>query len=658
MSLNSRWRETPFLRGTTTGSEDTNAADTNAADANSDGASPSDWNMPPFSGFIDDDDGALPTTLAGTGGSATSGSGSVTFTVGGGSGLVFHDTITSGFSQAFENSIVSAEQTLAANWTNSITLNISFSASNQGNTGGLASNSFYVDNVSYAALRTALRAHDSGSSYGLAAAASLPLTDPNPAGGNDWMLPEAYARMLGLVGSGPSVDDYVSLNTFYNWNYGQDVADTLMHEISEGAMGRVGGLGDQNSAWSTMDLFRFNAAGNHDYTDGRDGAAAYFSYNGGQWLSSAAGLSFNNEYAPGRNGAVQVNSGDTADWNQVDVFGTGQPGETNTLSQTDLTVMDALGWTPPGASSPSSLPAGTTANMVTETTSSGGLQVYNIGDNAFLGRAALGSIPTQQQLLGSGNLSAGGTNTDLLMRDSTNDNLAYYDIRNNQLVAAGPAGNIGSEWKVLGLGDFSGNAGETDMLMRDVNNNLQYFDIQQNRIVGSGAIGNIGSEWQVLGFGDFSENPNETDMLMRDTGNNNLEYFDIRQNQIVDSGAIGNIGSEWQVLGFGDFSENPNESDMLMRDTGNNNLEYFDIRQNQIVGSGAMGNIGSEWQVMGFANFTGSPNESDMLMRDTGTNAVDCFDIQHNQIVANGSMGNISTAETALTVADLNPTGS
>src|SRR5215469_14911216 len=250
--------------------------------------------MPPGSADASADSGD------GTGSSDAATGASTNFTVSvPGSGLVFNNTITRGFTQAFENDIVAAEQTLAGKQSNSVTLNLHFSAVNEGNNGDLASNSFPFVNVSYTALRNALISHDQSTVYGQDAAASLPTTDPDPAGGNDWSLPLSYARMLGLTTSTSSADDTITLNTYYNWTYGQDVINALTHEISEGGMGRIAGLGDQNAAWSTSDLFRFNAAGNRDYTDGRDGDAAYFSYNGGQTLSSAAGLSFNNEYAPG-----------------------------------------------------------------------------------------------------------------------------------------------------------------------------------------------------------------------------------------------------------------------------------------------------------------------------------------------------------------------
>ncbi len=280
----------------------------------------------------------------GSGGVATGASGGDTYmTVGSAGGIVFDDTFTANCSQAYINCVVAAEDAITSLWTNPVTINVTFDAEAAGTGSGfLAENDFYYINVSYATLTSALAAH-AFSSYAQSAVASLPTTDPNPAGGDDWSIPIAYARMLGLTNASAPFDDEVILNTSYNWSYGQDVTNAVEHELSEGGMGRVGGLGDQNSAWSTMDLFRFNAAGVRDYTDGRDGDTTYFSYNGGATLSSSAGLSFNNEF---NSSGVQVNSGDTADFTQLDVFGTGRPGETFGYSQTDKEMMDVLGWDP------------------------------------------------------------------------------------------------------------------------------------------------------------------------------------------------------------------------------------------------------------------------------------------------------------------------
>src|SRR4029077_6459356 len=113
---------------------------------------------------------------------------------------------------------------------------------------------------------------------------SLPATDPS-AGGSDWFLPQAYARMLGLSSGTSGVDATVTLNTSFSWSFGQDVVNTIEHEISEGGMGRIGGLGANTSTtgtaiFSAMDLFRYSAVGVRDLTNGQDGSTTYFSFNG------------------------------------------------------------------------------------------------------------------------------------------------------------------------------------------------------------------------------------------------------------------------------------------------------------------------------------------------------------------------------------------
>lgn len=249
--------------------------------------------------------------------------------------LVFNNTYTANCTQQYIKCIVAAEKDFESHWGNSVTLNMTFDEQAQDVGNDAASNTWpYWIVESYSSLQAALPASD-----------DLPTTDPT--GGRTWDIPEAYARMLGLSTQAPATDDTVTLNTSYSWDYGQDVTDTIEHEISEGALGRVGGLGDQNGVWSTMDLFRYSSAGARDLTDGRGGKPTYFSANG----ASLSAEAFNNQF----NGSIHANTGDTADFVENDVFGTAAIGSSITMSPTDISMMTALGWkatspvTPPQA---------------------------------------------------------------------------------------------------------------------------------------------------------------------------------------------------------------------------------------------------------------------------------------------------------------------
>jgi hypothetical protein len=101
----------------------------------------------------------------------------------------------------------------------------------------------------------------------------LPATDPS--GGGTWYVPTSYARMLGLSSTTPAADTTVTLNTYYSWDFTQDVVNGLEHELSEGELGRIGDLGGTGgltvgesgggpytgagTPWSTMDLFSYSA---------------------------------------------------------------------------------------------------------------------------------------------------------------------------------------------------------------------------------------------------------------------------------------------------------------------------------------------------------------------------------------------------------------
>ena len=263
-----------------------------------------------------------------------------------GSGIVFNNTFGSGVTAAFEGAVIAAENFFQTHFSNTVTLNMSF------NLAPLSSqysgqNSFYnLDHVSYATLAGALRAHATTADQ-VAAVDSLPATDPS--GGAGFTIPAGMAEILGLQGTSSSTDDSITLNSNMSWTYGADAVGVLEHEISEGAMGRIGGLGVQNDLWGPMDLFRYSAPGVRDYTGGADGLPTYFSVDGTTLLTQ-----FHNSVSA--SGAFDGQ--DLADWNATsgDAFGPGGPGDPGTISATDMAVMDVLGWTPVNTD-PSLVPA-------------------------------------------------------------------------------------------------------------------------------------------------------------------------------------------------------------------------------------------------------------------------------------------------------------
>ena len=220
-----------------------------------------------------------------------------------------------------------------------------------------AQNSFSSINVSYSALEAALRTSATTADDTLAVNA-LPSTDPS--GGLGFNIPTGQARALGLDNPSASTDDAIVLNSTLSWTYGQDAIGAIEHEITEGAMGRVGSLGYddngvRNSAWAPMDLYRFTAQGQRDYTGGTDGVLTFFGTDPAHVYQSDSSNSLEFHNSISRSGGRTVNDGfDLADWGSSsgDAFGPGGPSSPGQVSAVDLKIMDVLGWTPGSVSQP------------------------------------------------------------------------------------------------------------------------------------------------------------------------------------------------------------------------------------------------------------------------------------------------------------------
>jgi len=295
---------------------------------------------------------------ASTNGSAATENGSTTastttqIVTASGSGLVFNNTFGSGATQAFINDVDAAENYLQSLFGNVCTVNCNFNVA-QLNPNFSGENSFDPITVSYSQFVNALTQHASTPEAQAAAAALASL--PDPSSGAPWKIPVGEAQILGLASPDGVTDDSIVLNSDY-WtasalaNDPSDAEAVIEHELSEGIMGRIGSLGIADPGyWAPMDLFRFTASGQRDFTGGKDGQLTYFSVNG---ANINTGLQYHNSV----NSRGQFDGEDLADWDQVgadanatDPFGPGGPGvgDPGTLSATDIQIMEALGWAPP-----------------------------------------------------------------------------------------------------------------------------------------------------------------------------------------------------------------------------------------------------------------------------------------------------------------------
>jgi autotransporter passenger strand-loop-strand repeat protein len=270
-----------------------------------------------------------------------------------GGGLVFDNTYGPDVTPAYQSAIIAAENFYQSNFTNAVTISLTFDTENGGTSGGTAESFHSYMPVSYATLSGSLASHAISQNQ-LHAVSALPATDPS--GGSGFQITDGLADILGLY-SGP-VSGTVDLNSSDTFFYNQipvsgavDAVSALEHEISE-MMGRVGFAGI-SSTLGVMDLFRYTSAGVLDDTGGSDKLETYFAIEPGD-VSSSTSLLFNN--------SVQT-PGDAADWNAsplggppavteiggfsggaYDSYGVPLNDQLGIVSPTDLEVMNVIGW--------------------------------------------------------------------------------------------------------------------------------------------------------------------------------------------------------------------------------------------------------------------------------------------------------------------------
>ena len=192
--------------------------------------------------------------------------------------------------------------------------------------------------TSYSSVRNALIAQNaSGSS-------TLPTTSPFS---GTVYIPSAEAKALGVMANNSSLDGYIGFSNAVSWDYTTAtptasqyyLIGTIEHEITE-IMGRISLIDNAPSFYSVMDLFRYSAPNVRDLAAGGSGSTAYFSINNGV---TNLGTWNNNP-----------NNGDLGDWYGSPYPSAGRndavndyssPGVINAFSSSDITLMQALGWT-------------------------------------------------------------------------------------------------------------------------------------------------------------------------------------------------------------------------------------------------------------------------------------------------------------------------
>jgi hypothetical protein len=614
-------------------------------DEDDDGNDAGQSRNPPFSGFLHGQDfeylasagapaGAPTVTAAGAFGTDT-----VTTA---GSGLVFVNTYGAGVSTAFHTAIVQAETYLESHFTNSITIHASFDLQ-QLSSSFSGQNSFGGVGATYQQIVNALNAHATSADDHAAVNKLQSMTDPS--GGQLYFVPNAQAKMLGLPGTTNGTDDTIILNSLY-WNDSSisahmgDAVGVLLHELTEGGMGRIGGQ------WAMMDLFRYTAQGQLDDTGGQDGKPTYFSPNG---QNINTGLQFHSPV----NAAGHDDGFDWADWDQVgtnsnahDPFGPGGPGagDPGTLSATDLQIMDVLGWNKAGVGASTltvknDFTGDGVADVLWRDSSSGTVEAWVMNGGNVGSTNVLGMVSTAWQLAGTGDIN-GNHVADLIWRNTSTGAVESWLINNGQMVGGTGLGIASSAWQAVGVGDFTGD-GTADLLWRNSNTGaVESWVVNNGQVTGGSGVGMVSSVWKSLGVGDFNGD-GTADIVWQNSSTGEVDTWLMQGGHINGGTAIGVQSTAWKFLGIGDFDAN-GAADLLWQNNTTGEVDTWLMQNGTVSTVGVLGTMSSGWQVGSIGDFYGT-GTADILWHNPTSGASTVWQVANDQVTGTHSVPTMTT---------------
>jgi Ca2+-binding RTX toxin-like protein len=545
-----------------------------------------------------------------------------------GSGLVFVNYYDAGVTDAYRGAIITAENFLQSHFTNAVTVGMEFDLQPLGQKFS-AQNNFSTTQVSYSRFVGALSGHAT-SADDFTALSGLPGFDPS--GGAGFSIPTAEARILGLVAQTNGIDDTVTLNSSLGFTFGQDAVGAILHEMTEGVFGRIASLGLQGARWNPLDLFRFTATGQRDFTGGADGQAAFFGIDG----AHVTNINFHNAIS-----ASGANDGfDLGDWDftRGDAFGPGGPGSPGFVTPTDLQVLDVLGWQPVGSGQPFSPAPDDFASSLTDTA------------HPFGALSVGGSVPGTLEVAGDhdwfritlqsgvtysiseiGRFGGGGTLADSFLRlhdasgalVASNDDVVAGSNPDSRIVFTAPGG--GTYYVEAGAfvdgyaGTYRVDVAQTSGATAGPGTPTAGNDVLMGSPGGGDTIDGLAGDDTITAGGPASNS------LRGNDGNDSIQggsgFDDINGNKGNDTIDGGSGGNDWLLGGQG--------NDLITAHSGNN-LIYGNLGDDTLIGGSGndtiRGGQGDDSIVCGTGNeFVSGDRGNDTIVGGSGADTFHTF---------------------------------
>jgi len=272
-----------------------------------------------------------------------------------------------------------------------------------------------------------------------------------------------------------------------------------------------------------------------------------------------------------------------------------------------------------------SLPNAASVDAVSDNVTGGGfssfivkaadkLEIGELGPNGKAEFQAVGSIPSDQAIVGAGDFY--GTGVDALLIQSSRGALEIGAISGDQ-ISYTHIGTLAPEWQIEGVGDLLGES-DDQFLIENTSGTLKVGQIGADGKATYTDIGHIETQWTIQGVGDFLGD-GKAQILLRDS-NGGLDVDEVGLDGKLTSDHVGTVGASWTIEGVGDFLGDG--QDQFLVENGTGQFKLGQVGADGGVSYSAIGKVGPEWAIEGVGNFSGSGPDS-VILHNTHTGALE-----------------------------------
>jgi hypothetical protein len=234
------------------------------------------------------------------------------------------------------------------------------------------------------------------------------------------------------------------------------------------------------------------------------------------------------------------------------------------------------------------------ADLLWQNTVSGARAIWFMNGATYAGNASLGIVPTDWQIVGTGDFNGDGK-PDIVWQNTKTGAVGIWFMNGATYVSSTTLGVFATDWQIAGIADFNGD-GKPDIVWQNINSGARsIWFMDGTTYTGNASLGVVPTDWQIGALGDFNGD-GQTDIVWQNTVNGGRGIWFMNGVTWIGNGDLGVVSTDWQIAGTGDFNGD-GKPDLVWQNTINGGRGIWFMDGAAHVGDAGLGAVVIEWKI-------------------------------------------------------------